>query len=152
MMTRRCDGCGKPGHTEIVCYDQQFGLIRFRIHRELSGAYCKPCLVSQYFIATIPTILIGWLGIIALVTAPVFVVRNTITLIQALRGHGDVINRNDQASLKSLGLYDGDIRQRLANGEAIVAISRDLSSRTGIPFEAVNKHVVLVLQMSRGLK
>lgn len=71
-----CEVCGKSGELKYVVFYENRGAIVMRYHREIIGNLCKDCINKYFWKFTLTTLLIGWLGSISLIIAPIYIINN----------------------------------------------------------------------------
>ena len=48
------------------------------IHREVSGFYCRDCIQKAFWSNTVPTLFLGWWGMLSVFITPVVLVSNLL--------------------------------------------------------------------------
>jgi hypothetical protein len=71
-----CEVCGKSGELKYVVFYENRGAIVMRYHREIKGKLCADCINKYFWKFTLTTLLIGWLGVISLIVAPIYIINN----------------------------------------------------------------------------
>jgi hypothetical protein len=81
----RCQACGADAPTKFVEFHQNMGALVMRFRRRVRGNLCKQCINQHFWKMTGTTIAVGWLGVISLVIAPIFVINNVVRYIGCLK-------------------------------------------------------------------
>ncbi len=71
-----CEACGQNEALAHVVFYENRGAIVMRYHREIRGNFCKSCIDKYFWKYTLTTLCIGWLGVISLFIAPVYIINN----------------------------------------------------------------------------
>ncbi len=79
-----CQLCGAQAPTKDVTLYQNVGALIMRFHKKLQGSLCKSCITQNFWKMTLITLAVGWLGVISLVVAPIFIIANIIQYIRCL--------------------------------------------------------------------
>ena len=79
-----CQVCGIQAPTRHVTFYQNIGALVMRFHRKLEGDLCKSCVQKNFWKMTLITLAIGWLGMISLVVAPIFIILNIVQYVRCL--------------------------------------------------------------------
>ena len=78
-----CQRCGAAAPTRPATFRQNVGALVMRFQSKVEGELCRDCIGEAFVQTTLVTAVIGWLGIISLFAAPIFVVMN---VLEYLRG------------------------------------------------------------------
>jgi hypothetical protein len=78
-----CQACKKPGQVAHAELRQNIGALYLRFSRRVNGDLCRPCLDRYFWTYTLVTTAVGWLGIISLVLAPIYVIGNISSYVKA---------------------------------------------------------------------
>ena len=79
-----CQACGVEAPTKNVEFRQNIGALVLRFHRKIKGNLCKSCVHKNFWKMTLVTLTVGWLGMISLVVAPIFIVINIVNYLRCL--------------------------------------------------------------------
>ena len=71
-----CQVCGVEAPTRYVEFYQNIGALFMRFRRSIRGNLCKSCIHSKFWTMTSITLAVGWLGLISLIIAPIFIINN----------------------------------------------------------------------------
>ena len=77
-----CQACGVEAPTKQVEFRQNIGALFMRFHRKIKGNLCKSCVHKNFWKMTGITLAVGWLGMISLVVAPIFIVMNVVNYLR----------------------------------------------------------------------
>lgn len=83
-----CQHCGIEAPTKYVAFYQNIGALVMRFTKSVEGNLCKPCIHKNFWSMTGITLLIGWLGTISLILAPIFVLNNIFRYLFCLTMEG----------------------------------------------------------------
>lgn len=78
-----CQVCGALAPLEYVEFNQNIGMLVTREHKYIKGNFCKNCIKKNFWSFTLVTIAVGWLGVISMIVAPVFILGNIFYYIKA---------------------------------------------------------------------
>lgn len=157
-----CQLCGNHAPTKYVTFYQNIGALVIRFHRKLAGCLCKSCIHKSFWKMTLITLAVGWLGVISLIVAPIFIILNLANYVLAL-GLPSAYPANSQtpgtpaaaippappppptvaetlenASIEALNPHAGEIASRLNAGEELNTVAADIARATGVsPAQAV---------------
>ena len=81
--SRPCQACGSHGPTTHAVFRQNIGALVMRFSKTLDANLCSKCVKKYFGEFTLITVAVGWLGIVSIVVAPIFVVLNIVNVIQA---------------------------------------------------------------------
>ena len=79
-----CQVCGIEAPAQFVEFHQNIGTLFMRFHRKIRGRLCKSCVHKKYWKMTGITLGVGWLGMISIVIAPIFIIMNTVRYLAVL--------------------------------------------------------------------
>src|ERR1044071_83811 len=79
-----CQACRIEAPTKYVEFYQNMGFLIMRTHKSIKGNMCKKCINKYFFEFTLITIGIGWLGMISLIIAPIYVINNIVRYLMCL--------------------------------------------------------------------
>jgi len=79
-----CQICGSLAPLEYVEFNQNIGMLITREHKYIKGNFCKNCIKKNFWSFTLITIVVGWLGVISMIVAPIFIIGNIFYYIKAL--------------------------------------------------------------------
>jgi hypothetical protein len=80
---QRCQVCGAAGKTAEVHFRQNIGMLIARREANIHGLLCANC-VSQYFWKmTLTTLAVGWLGMISVIIAPIYIILNIVSFARS---------------------------------------------------------------------
>jgi hypothetical protein len=80
----RCQTCGCNAPTKYVSFHQNIGAVVMRFRKEVKGELCKNCIHSYFWKFTLTTLAVGWLGIISMILAPLFIINNIFYYLGSL--------------------------------------------------------------------
>jgi hypothetical protein len=60
-----------------------------RFEKRIQGRFCRACLSKHFSSYTLTTALIGWLGVISIIVAPIYVILNVVQYVKAKRQLGE---------------------------------------------------------------
>jgi hypothetical protein len=78
-----CQDCKGPGPLAHVELNQNIGAVYMRFTKRISAELCRRCLDKHFWSTTLITTLVGWLGIISIVVAPIYVIGNVVAYSRA---------------------------------------------------------------------
>ncbi len=78
-----CQACGGPGPTTHAAFRQNIGAVVMRFSKTIEGELCSKCVKKYFAETTLITVAVGWLGLISILVAPVFVVMNVVNVFKA---------------------------------------------------------------------
>jgi len=81
--TARCQACGAAGKVADVTFRQNIGMILARQSKSISGMLCRECVSKYFWQMTLTTLAVGWLGMISIIIAPVFIVLNIVSFARS---------------------------------------------------------------------
>ena len=81
--TSRCQSCGGPGPTTHTAFRQNIGAVVMRFTKTIEGELCRSCVRKHFTETTLITVAVGWLGMVSILVAPVFVVLNVVNVFKA---------------------------------------------------------------------
>ena len=71
-----CQVCGVEAPTRYVEFYQNIGAVFMRFRRSIRGNLCRDSIHSRFWTMTSITLAVGWLGLISLIIAPIFIINN----------------------------------------------------------------------------
>src|SRR4051812_6190557 len=138
----KCVKCGRVRPVRDVLFLRNLGGVVIRFTQTSRGPLCLSCIHKVFWEHTTVTLLVGWLGIVSAVIAPVFIANNVVRYMLLLLTNGPYRRRareldtEIEARERDLaGSYErGDIgaglqlaRERLERGD-IASARRQLTS------------------------
>jgi|GEM_PF-2225710 len=78
-----CQVCRGPGPVAHAVFRQNVGALFARFEKRIEGNMCAPCLSKKFWPLTLTTVAVGWLGMISLIVAPIYVIMNIVEYIKA---------------------------------------------------------------------
>lgn len=78
-----CQVCRGPGPVAHAVFRQNVGALFARFEKRIEGNMCRSCLSQKFWPFTLTTLAVGWLGMISLVVAPIYVLMNIVEYIKA---------------------------------------------------------------------
>jgi hypothetical protein len=78
-----CQVCRGPGPVAHAVFRQNVGALFARFEKRIEGNMCGSCLSKKFWPFTITTLAVGWLGMISLIVAPIYVIMNIVEYIKA---------------------------------------------------------------------
>ena len=79
-----CQVCGSYAPTKHVTFHQNIGALVLRFRKKLEGNLCKSCVHKTFWKMTLITLAVGWLGVISLIIAPIFIILNIVQYVACL--------------------------------------------------------------------
>ena len=141
-----CQACGIEAPSRFVEFHQNIGALFMRFHRKIRGRLCKSCVHKKYWRMTGITLGVGWLGIISIVIAPIFIIMNTVRYLAVLGmppvPPGAQVPVLDQQTIGKIRAQHAQLVARLNQREDLVTVARDIAARTGVTPGQVVKYVV----------
>lgn len=86
-----------------MTFDQNIGLILFRLSKRVEGSLCPACTDSAYWGTSLITVALGWWGLISFFVTPVILIGNLVRYVGALKGFARVLPRRDVLGSASAG-------------------------------------------------
>jgi len=81
---RHCGGVRRgPGPVAHAVFRQNVGALFARFEKRIEGNMCGSCLSKKFWPFTLTTAAVGWLGMISLIIAPIYVVMNIVEYFKA---------------------------------------------------------------------
>jgi hypothetical protein len=80
----RCQACGQNAPTALAHFRQNVGMLFLRREKHVEGNLCRACCGKYFWQLTLTTIAVGWLGMISLVIAPIYVILNITAYVRSL--------------------------------------------------------------------
>lgn len=150
----RCQACGKNRPTRHVVFYRNIGAFVVRFSNEVEGNLCKSCITSYFLQYTLVTATVGWLGLIWLFLAPVFVINNIVRYCGTLGMPADYPGGSGPAEHPTESLtreaaerllpFAQEIGDRLDRGEALDTVSMDVAPRAKVSALQVEEFVKAV--------
>jgi hypothetical protein len=81
--TPACQVCRGPGPVAHAVFRQNVGALFARFEKRIEGNMCKSCLSQKFWPFTLTTLAVGWLGMISLVIAPIYILMNIVEYAKA---------------------------------------------------------------------
>jgi hypothetical protein len=78
-----CQACKGPGPVAHATFRQNVGALFARFEKRIQGNMCRRCLSQKFWAFTLTTAAVGWLGMISLFVAPIYVVMNIVEYVKA---------------------------------------------------------------------
>ena len=140
----RCQTCGCDAPTKYVNFHQNIGAVVMRFRKEVKGELCKNCIHSYFWKFTLTTLAVGWLGMISMILAPLFIINNIFYYLTALSLKSTAVNRSPQVqsdhptlsltteAVQKLLSYRKEIEIRRNSGESLDLISMNVAQRAGV--------------------
>lgn len=85
LETPVCSSCKGPGPVAVALFRQNVGALVMRFEKRIQGRMCRSCLSKHFWSYTLTTAAIGWLGVISILVAPIYVILNVVQYIKANR-------------------------------------------------------------------
>lgn len=141
-----CHVCGANAPTENVAFHQNIGMVIMRQTKHVEGDLCRRCIDSHFWPFTVTTLLIGWLGVISLFIAPIYIVINVYHFART-RSLADEHAPGVGASLRSappqsvtlgeearakLAPFEPELRARLSAGEDFADVAFSVARKAGV--------------------
>lgn len=79
-----CQACGIEAPTRYVEFYQNVGALITRFHKKIRGNLCKGCVHKYFWKMTSTTLAVGWLGMISIIVAPIFILNNLFRYLMCL--------------------------------------------------------------------
>lgn len=142
----RCQACGCYAETKYVEFYQNIGAFVMRFSQHVKGNLCKRCINHYFWKFTLTTLAVGWLGMISLILAPIFIINNVVRFLTTMGMTTEVtgqatkrppvsphptLSLNDEATSKLEPFFD-EIQSRYNKGEALDSISQNIGPRAGV--------------------
>lgn len=148
-----CQMCGIEAPTRKIEFRQNIGMLFTRKYRTVKGSLCKQCIHRSFWKMTGTTLFLGPWGTISLLVSPVFIVNNIVWYVGSL-GMPSVppdarVPVLDQQAITRLGAHSASIFTRLARGEDLADVARDIARKTGATPGQVVKFVSTASQGNR---
>jgi hypothetical protein len=78
-----CSACKGPGPVAHALFRQNVGALVVRFEKRIQGSMCRSCLSKSFWSYTLTTVAIGWLGLVSIIVAPIYVILNIAQYIKA---------------------------------------------------------------------
>jgi len=142
----RCQCCGCHGPTKYVEFYQNIGALVMRFGKEMKANLCKPCINKYFWEMTLITLAVGWLGMISLILAPIFIILNIVNFVPTIgMPTPDKVyqaSQSERANHPTLSLtpdvvaklqpHGDTILRRLEYGEQLDRIAMDIAPKLGV--------------------
>ena len=79
-----CQACHGPGPVAHAVFRRNIGALIARFEKRIEGRMCGACLGKSFWSYTLTTVAVGWLGMISLIVAPIYVIANIVSYTRAL--------------------------------------------------------------------
>jgi hypothetical protein len=143
-----CQVCGIEAPARQVEFHQNIGALVARFHRKIGGRMCKSCVHKKYWKMTGITLGVGWLGMISIVIAPIFIIMNTVQYLGALGmapvPPGARVPVLDEQTIRKIRAQHAQLVARLNQQEDLGTVARDIAARTGVTPGQVVKYVAAI--------
>ncbi len=145
-----CQSCGVEAPSKYVEFHQNIGALFMRFHKSFKGDLCKRCLHERFWTMTSITLAIGWLGIISIIVAPIFVINNIVRYLGALGMPAVPAGaRQPQINEEIFSRFlhrSQEVFQRVQAGEEANEVARQVSPEIGLTPGQVLKCMVTLVQ------
>jgi hypothetical protein len=143
-----CQVCGIEAPARQIEFHQNIGALFARFHRKIKGRLCKSCVHKKYWQMTGVTLGVGWLGMISIVIAPIFIIMNTVQYLGALGmapvPPGARVPVLDEQTIGKIRAQHAQLVARLNQQEDLGTVARDIAARTGVTPGQVVKYVAAI--------
>jgi hypothetical protein len=114
-----------------VEFHQNIGALVMRFHKSINGNLCKTCVHRHFWQFTLITLAVGWLGLISVIIAPIFLLNNIVRYLLCL-GMEPVpatATRPEltEQALTALGPHTQALARRLSAGESFEKVAEDIA-------------------------
>lgn len=148
-----CQSCGIEAPSKHVSFHQNIGMLIMRHSRSFNGSVCKSCLHSQFWAMTGTTIGIGWLGMISLVIAPIFVINNLYYYLGSLGMPPVPLGARppemNEAVWNHIQPFTDEIFGRINQNEPLDSVCQAMAQQIGVTPGQVWRFVMLVVEASK---
>ena len=131
-----CQKCGCEAPTRNVSFHQNIGLLVMRLYSGTCGELCKPCIHKTFWTYTAVNMTVGWLGVISLILAPIFMVNNIVQYVGCLGMEsprpGAAPPQLDDAFFQRIQGHVEYLFARLHQGEDFQRTCDDVAMRAGV--------------------
>ena len=79
----RCKSCDAAAPNTLVSFSMNMGLLVTRHEEHITGPLCRPC-VHRYFWRYAVVNLFGWLGLVSMFVAPLYLFQNIVEYVRVL--------------------------------------------------------------------
>jgi hypothetical protein len=134
-----CQCCGVEAPTKFVDFKQNIGALFMRFSKSTAGNLCKRCVHKTFWEYTLITSAVGWLGLVSLFVAPVFVIGNIACYLGTLR-----MKPVPEGAIPPLLTEDAIARIRGSSNELIRHVA------AGVPLMEVATSVARVANVTPG--
>jgi hypothetical protein len=91
--SKLCEVCGTRPARRRVTYRQNIGMLVLRWAKTVQGDMCSSCIHRCFWECSLITLLVGWIGVLSLVIAPIFLVGNLLNYIGILGEESPMVTR-----------------------------------------------------------
>ncbi len=131
-----CQACGVEAPTKYVAFYQNIGALVMRITTSMEGNLCKSCIHEKFWRMTSITLLIGWLGMISLLLAPLIVLNNIFRYLFCLTMEPvplDVtVPRLTSEDVKRIEPHTAGLLKRLRDAEPLIEVASDIAHKARV--------------------
>ena len=131
-----CQKCGCQAPTRHVSFHQNIGLLVMRLYNGTDGHLCKPCIHKTFWTYTAVNMTVGWLGVISLILAPIFMINNIVQYIGCLGMEspqaGAVPPELNDAFFQRIQGHTDYLITRLQQGEDFQRVCEDVAMRASV--------------------
>lgn len=82
LVPTRCDRCKRAAQVDNVVFEQNIGLLLFRLPKKLRAYLCRDCAAEVFWRMTSITAVLGWWGIVSFFVTWVILYRNVQTYLR----------------------------------------------------------------------
>ena len=79
LVPTHCDRCKRTVQVDYVTFEQNIGLIVFRMPKRFRGYLCRECSAHVFWRFTAVTLVMGWWGVISFFVTFAILYRNVAT-------------------------------------------------------------------------
>src|SRR5579872_6270417 len=148
-----CQACGIEAKTKRVEFYQNIGALVIRFNKSIKGNLCKSCIHKYFWRFTLINLTVGWLGVISMVVAPIYVINNLIRylLCLPLEPVPAMAKRPELTpqAAASIQPHQPAIIQRMNAGESFEKIATDIAFTCGVTPGQVILYIRAVLAAAR---
>lgn len=145
-----CQSCGLEAPSRHVEFHQNIGVLIMRFHTKFTGELCKRCIHHKFWSMTGITLAVGWLGLISIILAPIFVINNVVRYIGALAmppvPPGARTPHMDEEIFSRFLHRSEEVFHRIQHGEEPSDVARSIAPQIGITPGQVLKSMVMLVQ------
>lgn len=166
-----CQLCGSHAPTKHVTFYQNIGALVIRFHRKLEGDLCKSCIHKNFWKMTLITLTVGWLGVISLIMAPIFIMLNVAHYLLSLGlpsaypagaqtmdtpaastpppPPAPAVETLENQTVEALNPHAEQIATRLNAGENTNAVAADLARTAGVSSSQAVLYIHALIEASQ---